>query len=402
MRGNCAEPGAHAGLRTLARGVAGAAILALAACSSMPDQRPSDTAAPAILAALEASGVRDLRGSYRAALCRRLRDDGVSCDELLLRLPGEKAMQAAPPPADLARLYRVAFVPGLFADCVGPLVHPFADVEHDLARAGVDVHYLHVAGRGTSAANAERLARQVAALPDDPRPFIVFAYSKGLPDVLELVARHPARAHRITAIVSIAGAAQGSLLADELQSEYHALLSWFPLLSCAPGTGEEIGDLRREVRLEWWRRHRATISVPVFSLVTTPRRDRLTLFTATTYRRLALIDPRNDGALFWYDQIVPGSHLLGFVNADHWAVVARELPIAGVLFRDDRVPQTLLVEAAIEVVDNTLRGPRSRDSSRRLRQPHSLDSDVALRSPRRRPLCTRQGRRVLRRQVGRL
>jgi hypothetical protein len=341
----------------------GTATLALTACSLVSERSHSDTAAPAILAALQAAGVHDLRGSYRAALCRRLRDDGVSCDDVLLRLPGEEAPDTASPAADLARRYRVAFVPGFWADCVGSVVRPFAGVERDLAQAGVDVHYLAVAGRGTSAANAERLARQVAALPDDPRPLIVFAYSKGLPDLLEFVARHPAKAHRIAAIVSIAGAVQGSLLADELQSEYRVLLSSLRLLSCEPGTGEEIDDVRREVRLEWWRLHRTSISVPVFSLVTMPRPDHLTPFMASTYHRLASIDSLNDGMLFWYDQIVPGSHLLGFVNADHWAVVQsarRDLPIMGVLFRDDHVPRTLLVEAAIEVVDNILRGAATR------------------------------------------
>ncbi len=325
----------------------GAATLALTACLSVPGRSHPDKAAPAILASLQAAGVHDLRGAYREALCRRLRPDGVSCDDVLLRLPGEEALYTASPAADL---------------CVGTMVRPFGGVERDLAQAGVDVYYLPVAGRGTSAANAERLARQMAALPDDPRPLIVFAHSKGLPDLLELVARHPAKAHHIAAIVSVAGAVQGSLLADELRSEYRVLLSSLPLL-CEAGTGEEIDDVRRDVRLEWWRQHRTSISVPVFSLVTMPRPDRLTPFMASTYHRLASIDPLNDGMLFWYDQIVPGSHLLGFVNADHFAIVQstrHDLPIMGVLFRDDHVPRTLLVEAAIEVVDNVLRGTATR------------------------------------------
>ena len=363
VTGRWARPGARAGLRRVECAAAGAATLALTACSSVPGRSHPDKAAPAILAALQAAGVHDLRGAYRVALCRRLRDDGVSCDDVLLRLPGEEALYTASPAADLARRYRVAFVPGMLADCVGTMVRPFGGVERDLAQAGVDVHYLPVAGRGTSAANAERLARQMAALPDDPRPLIVFAHSKGLPDLLEFVARYPAKAHRIAAIVSVAGAVQGSLLADELRSEYRVLLSSLPLLSCEPGTGEEIDDVRRDVRLEWWRQHRTSISVPVFSLVTMPRPDRLTPFMASTYHRLASIDPLNDGMLFWYDQIVPGSHLLGFVNADHFAIVQstrHDLPIMGVLFRDDHVPRTLLVEAAIEVVDNVLRGTATR------------------------------------------
>ena len=32
------------------------------------------------------------------------------------------------------------------------------------------------------------------------------------------------------------------------------------------------------------------------------------------------IDPLNDGQLLFIDQLIPGSALLGYVNADHWTV----------------------------------------------------------------------------------
>ena len=65
--------------------------------------------------------------------------------------------------------------------------------------------------------------------------------------------------------------------------------------------------------------------------------------------------------LFWYDQLVSRSSLLGYVNADHWSVaipLSREMRAVNFLFHDDAVPRTLLVEAAIEVVDEALRAPR--------------------------------------------
>ena len=346
------------GLTMVARAAVVASTLALTACATARDGA-SEAETPAVQALVQAAGVRDVRGAYREALCRRLRDHAVACDDVLLRLPGEELPPAVPSPTDLAQRYRLAFVPGLLADCVGPFVRPFASVEDDLAKAGVDVRYVSVAGRGTSAANAERIAQALGELAADARPLIVFAYSKGLPDLLELVARHPDKTRRIAAIVSIAGASQGSLLADELQGEYRTFLSSNRLLACPPGSGDEIQDIRRDVRLDWWRQHGASVSVPVFSLVTMPRPERVTPFMAATYRKLASIDPHNDGMLFWHEQIVPGSHLLGFVNADHWAVVqsaSRDLPIVGVLLPDDRVPRTLLVLAAVEVVDITLRG----------------------------------------------
>jgi hypothetical protein len=93
-----------------------------------------------------------------------------------------------------------------------------------------------------------------------------------------------------------------------------------PVATCDAGTGQELDDLRRDVRLEWWRRHRAAISLPIFLLVTAPRRDRVSPLPAAMYRELAQTEPRNDGMLFWYDQLVSRASLLGYVNADHWSV----------------------------------------------------------------------------------
>jgi len=344
-------------------GLAAAGGLALAACAPAPPLY-SDATPPVLMTTPAEAGIVDLRGRYRAALCGRLPVGGPRCDDVLLRLPGESAPASEARSPDTLRRYRVAFVPGLFSECLQALARPFADVIPDLARAGVDARYFSVAGRGSTATNSERLAREIAALPDDGRPLIVFAYSKGLPDVLELVARRPDSAARIAAIVSLAGAANGSLLADRHLATYQRWLRGLPLVSCGSGTGDEIGDLRRDVRLEWWRRHRAAISVPIFLLVTTPLRDHVSPPLSAPYRELARTEPRNDGMLFWYDQLVSGASLLGYVNADHWGIampLSQEFRAMDFLFYDDAVPRTLLVEAAIELVDQALRTrPQSR------------------------------------------
>lgn len=339
------------------RGLATAGGFALAACAPAPPLY-SDATPPVLMTTPAEAGIVDLRGPYRAALCRRLPIDGPRCDDVLLRLPGESAPAFDARSRAALRRYRVAFVPGLFAECLQALARPFADVIPDLSRAGVDARYFGVAGRGSTATNSARLATEIAALPDDGRPLIVFAYSKGLPDLLELVVRRPDSAARIAAIVSLAGAANGSLLADRHLTVYRRWLSGLPLVSCGAGSGDEIGDLRRDVRLEWWRRHRAAISVPIFLLVTTPLRDHVSPPLLMTYRELARTEPRNDGMLFWYDQLVSGARLLGYVNADHWGIampLSRELRAMDFLFYDDAVPRTSLVEAAIEVVDEALR-----------------------------------------------
>ena len=40
----------------------------------------------------------------------------------------------------------------------------------------------------------------------------------------------------------------------------------------------------------------------------------------TSYDKLARVDARNDSQVIFYDQLVPGSTLVGYLNADHWAV----------------------------------------------------------------------------------
>jgi hypothetical protein len=157
-------------------------------------------------------------------------------------------------------------------------------------------------------------------------------------------------------VISIAGAAHGSPLADAHQALYRDWLARLPMPGCAASDGSEILDLGREARSQWWALHGGDLRTPVFSLVTTPREDRLSFGLRTAHARLAEIDPRNDGKLLWYDQLVPGGWLLGFLNADHWAVATpleKSLPALSFLFRAD-LPRLALVEAAIVVAAEAL------------------------------------------------
>jgi hypothetical protein len=340
-----------------ARGLLRLAVGALALTGCAAPTVPSySNRTPVVLTTAGGAGVRDLRGMYRTALCRRLPAAAPPCDQLLLELAGEISSPPSAPQPGAAQRYRVAFVPGLLAECLDGIARPFVETMDHLTRAGFEVYYLSVRGRGSSEQNAAQLARELGALPRDPRPLIVFAYARGLPDVLELVVRYPEAASSIGAIVSVAGAMNGSLLADRLNTAFRAWLASLPRAECRQADGDEMLDLRRQTRLAWWQGHRADISKPVFALVTTPRPDRLSPILMETYQELARIEPRNDGQLIWYDQIVPGGSLLGYVNADHWAVamsMSRALPTLAFLFRDD-VPRTALVEAAIETVDKAL------------------------------------------------
>jgi hypothetical protein len=337
------------------RAAAACAALALAACASQPLEDETGSMPPVVLVAASAAGIVDLRAPYRAAACSRLAVP-AECDQVVRRIAGEGPAPVTPPAAVAPDRYRIAFVPGFFSECFDRYARPFIDVERDLRATGFDVEYLTVSGRGTGAANAARLAARITALAEDPRPLIVVAYSKGLVDMLELAVRHPEAARHVAAIVSVAGAANGSPLAAQLHAVYRDWVAAFPLPGCEAGTGEEIHDLRRDVRLDWWRRNAAAMTLPVFALVGAPEPAQVSPGMRATWRQLAQVDPRNDGKLLAQDQVVPGGYLLGYVNADHWAIaipVADELPALAFLFRD-QVPRSALVRAAIDVVAATL------------------------------------------------
>jgi hypothetical protein len=236
------------------------------------------------------------------------------------------------------------------------------DVVQALQAAGFDAIRLQAAGRGSAAANADALAVQIGALDEDSRRFIVLAYSKGLVDVLEMAVRHPDLVPRIAAVISLAGAARGTPLADEHIESYRRWVAGLPMPGCDAGTGEELLDLSRTRRAQWWAKHGAALPLPVYTLVAAPAPGRISPLLQPNYRTLARTDPRNDGQLLWFDQIAPGSRLLGFINADHWAIanpLSKSLPMLAFLFVDD-VPRADIVAAAIDVVDATLPPARTR------------------------------------------
>ncbi|WP_354447986.1 hypothetical protein [Ottowia thiooxydans] len=345
--------------RSAARFSVGLVALVLTGCAPVQTASMSDDLQ--LIARAKQGHVRDLRGEYRHALCPRLTGERA-CEDVLLRLPGEPVARhhAASNAASLAARYRIAFVPGLFSDCAEKWLVPFADVADELSAAGFEVNLLRVQGRAGTEQNATQLAGEIAALPHDGKHLIVFAYSKGLPDVFDLLVRHPPARQRVAAVVSYAGAARGSPLADELRDIYDAFVTRLPIGGCAVGNGAELEALRPGVRHAWWTTHHQKLRdtrIPFFSLVGAPLPEKVSPLLRLNHSRLAERDVNNDSQLLADDAVVPGSALLGYINADHWVMampLAKQVPALAALFHDD-LPRGALVGAAIEVVDSALR-----------------------------------------------
>lgn len=93
-----------------------------------------------------------------------------------------------------------------------------------------------------------------------------------------------------------------------------------------------------------------------FSLVAFAAREGISAILQPSYDRLAWIDPRNDSHLIFYDQLIPGSALLGYVRADHWAVAMpfSQDRFAPGLINKNEFPREVLLEAMVRFVEEKL------------------------------------------------
>jgi pimeloyl-ACP methyl ester carboxylesterase len=290
----------------------------------------------------------DLRGAYRAALCNRADMAGDACRQTLLSFDGEAA---APRPraADPGR-YRLLFVPGFLASCF-PGIHSFADVVETARAQGFAADVLAVGGRNGVAENARLIAQQIDRLPADGRRIVLVGHSKGAVEALEMLAQRPDLAARVDGVLTVAGALQGSPLAEDLHGAYGVTLAVLPFSNCDRGEGTPVDDLTPQARRDWWSRVAPQVRTPIYSLVGLPDLDRLSPALVTPYFLLARSSRDNDGMLLVRDQVAPGGYLLGVVNADHltigipypgdaWVFVFAALPFAR--------PQVIL--AAVDVI----------------------------------------------------
>jgi hypothetical protein len=331
------------------------------------------TPAPVEFAVDIPPGVTDERGRFEEIFCAVLDEHGPGlpdyrpCGEALSHLAGPPQRTGQPVELGTARRPLVAaIVPGIGYACFEQwLDAPSAPRDH-VARFGYDAQMIEVDALSGTMQNARQIRDAIMAMPAEPGPprLVLVGYSKGAPDILEAVVRFPEIHDRIAAVVSVAGAVGGSPLADDAAQWQADLMRHWPKAECDPGDGGGVASLRPEVRKAWLAENPLPADLRFYSLVTLPDRARISRVIAPSYRKLARIDPRNDSQVIYYDQIVPGSTLLGFLNADHWAVavpIARSHSVIGSAFTNHNdYPREALLEAVLRFVEEDLsaRGPR--------------------------------------------
>jgi pimeloyl-ACP methyl ester carboxylesterase len=80
---------------------------------------------------------------------------------------------------------------------------------------GYRITIVHISGLSSSDKNADIIAEAVARHNLGPsQRLVLLGYSKGTTDILHFLAAHPDLALRVSAVLSVAGAVNGSPLAD--------------------------------------------------------------------------------------------------------------------------------------------------------------------------------------------
>jgi len=346
----------------------GLAVLALFACSSMPKQVSPEKTPPTILMPTVLTGQPDGRGRFREIFDAIKTARGTSLPDVrpddgqddLWRLAGEppatgKPVDLAPSTAGL----RVLMVPGLLAECVSDKSTLFEESRPNLEVQGYQTGYIQTRGRQSSDRNTALIRSAIERMPGREK-IILVCHSKGTVDSLEALVAFPELTERVVAVVSVAGAVNGSPIADLFPESLAAMIEKMSMSQCSKGEGVEAMDsLRPTVRLAWLAGHRLPKNVRFYSLAAFARPQNISTVLKPFFGILGRTQPLNDGLVVAADAIVPGSTLLGYPNADHLAVAmpfGRKAPVlTALMITRNHYPRAVLLEAAVRYVEEDLR-----------------------------------------------
>jgi hypothetical protein len=312
-------------------------LLALVACT-VPAIRTSDISGLTVRATAVDAGLVDSRAAFSRVFCDELYRHPEPADPRECRAWLHGELQGAGPsettaPGTLPATRPVVVIPGIFGECVADYVTPFSN-DYDLLRGlGYRVHVIPVTGRGSSAQNAKLIQAYFSDPANDLDGAVVVAYSKGLTDFMVAAAAPeaaPWRA-RVAALVSMAGVANGSPLANHGERLYRRLLSRFPLEACPEADrGGPLSLTHREAMVARAGFDAAAPDMPRYAIAAISRRGEAHPVLDASYDLLAKLDARNDGQVLVEDALLPGGTVLAVVDANHWSVA---LP-----FRDSKAP----------------------------------------------------------------
>lgn len=340
----------------------------LAACSSRPQVPFSYTLEPLSFEPGNTYNVTDGRARFREIFCAANEDHGESlpdympCGDSLVRFDDEPEPTGIPVDLGPSSANLVGkMVPGLAYSCVKRWLDHDNSAPNHVATLGYETGFIQVEGIASSETNVDLIAEYVAGLgPEyDDRPLVLFGYSKGVPDIFAFLVQYPELTHRVAAVLSYAGAVWGSPLADEADEKQLRWLTMIPGAECEKKDSKALETLSPANRDAWFGEHTLPEHIRYYSVVSFPDPDNISNGLQHYHKKLGeLKDARNDSQVVFYDQVIPGSTILGFFNADHWAMsvpIARQHEISQAIFADENeFPREIPLGAILRFIEEDL------------------------------------------------
>ena len=346
----------------------GLAISLLSACSSQPQVPFSYSLAPLSFEPGNTYNVSDGRARFREIFCAANEDHGESlpdfrpCDDALVRFEDEPPPTGEPVSLGVSSAGLMGkMVPGLAYSCIKPWLHHDNSAPNHVATLGYETGFIQVEGIASSETNATLIADYIASLGPEhtERPLILFGYSKGVPDIFAFLAAYPELTAQVAAVVSYAGAVWGSPLADTANEKQLSWLTYIPGAECEKQDSKALETLSPANRKAWFAENTLPDHIRYYSVIAFPDPENISNGLQRFHRKLGeLKDGRNDSQVVFYDQVIPGSTILGFFNADHWAMsvpIARQHEITQAVFADrNDFPREIALEAILRYIEEDL------------------------------------------------
>jgi hypothetical protein len=346
--------------RTVAARLALCAILQ--GCAPIP-LAPPDVLLDEIFGADSGLRAIDARAGFQRIYCdiyeTRIPATGEdrSCEATLRAMATESEVVDPVPASDeISESFAILVAPGLGYDCFERLIGNDQELIRFAEARGHMVRVASTDGLADTVQNAAVLRDAIIGLDEESgsRRLLVLSYSKGTNDILEALVSYPDLADRVTAVVGVASAVGGSPLAPEAPLWTVNLLARIPGAECGTPPSGALPSLYPDVRRKWLAENTLPGSIEYFSIVSLPKPEQLARGLRISYRKLAKIDPHNDGQVIARDQVIPGSRVLAFVNADHWAVALPLSRLSALLgstfFAREEFPRDVLLEAILRYV----------------------------------------------------
>lgn len=344
-------------------------VLLLSGCLAVADISDGDLFAEtnAKLTSLSLKPASDGRQEFRDRFCAKLGKDGADlgfsegCETYLPN--GTLALAYSPLQALPLRDVRLVFVTGLFGQCVSDTVL-FSGARSYIAENGlagvrrIRMESVNVSGYSSSAVNAGLIRKKLEDMDlDAAEQVILIGHSKGVADTIEFFGRYPETGQRVDAVLSVAGAVLGSPL-----TENKGVFEWmFSSLktSCRGPDGEGLNSLKPSVRQDFLKHHPLPDRVKFFSLVGNGTRGQTSLALLPAWDLASEFSSNSDSQVLSTDAVLPGSKLLGFLKADHWAVAMpfdKSHPLlARTILNNNAYPREIMLSAALEMIVSNLR-----------------------------------------------